>query len=473
MSAFWLHTARFLLLNTFFIAALGCGTTRTPPPSVESRFENPEQIRDDYIFVAEWWKIYDDAALDAIVEHALKNNIDYAKSAVNVDKALYQAGLSKADLLPNVSVKGTESINATLHSGQEAARAFKGEISISSYEVDLWRRISDLSSVQFWEYKATIEDKQAMRLTIINNVIDAYFKLVYLHSAIQVVQNSIINYEKILQTVLAKYRYGKVGGLEVEQARQSIQSAKNSLIKFEIEQKTTMQTFSLLLNSPPDSKFAIKNYDFLLMSFKDVELDVPVAVLAKRPDLKAAEYRLKKSFININATIKQLYPKITLGSALSSSINQSAFPLTTDKVNTFFAFPLFLGTMSLDLPFLRWNSIKWNIKVSEAEYDIAKLEFEDSLTTALNELSVAIFNYNKYKDMYKNSRTKNSHDAAISKYYKLRYDAGSGEISDWLNAMNTALESELLALDHRYQTLKYETMVYKTMTGRFKKLARQ
>lgn len=322
----------------------------------------------------------------------------------------------------------------------------------------MWRKLADAASAQEWEYQATAEDRAAAKLTLINNVADAYFNLAYLEAAIHETRESIVNYEKILEVIRARFRYGKVDSLEPEQAAQSLLAARNSLIDLEVQRKTTLQTLLLLLNLGPDASLPLTFPDLLALSSPEVDLEVPLAVLANRPDLKAAEYRLQRAFKDVRAAQKEWYPTITLGAAVNSS---------SDRARTMFDVPFASGMVSLNLPFLQWNTVKWNVKISEADYDEVKLDFEASITTALNEVDTAWFQYRKSGETLRNTAEKHEHDVKISAYYKSRYDLGAGELSDWLSALNTAVESQLVLLQSRYQVLRYENTIYKAMAGRY------
>ena len=62
---------------------------------------------------------------------------------------------------------------------------------------------------------------------------------------------------------------------------------------------------------------------FRLLPVKGVNLDVPITVLANRPDLRAAEYRLQASQQSVNAQKRSWYPSITLGASLSTSSDKA------------------------------------------------------------------------------------------------------------------------------------------------------
>ena len=168
-----------------------------------------------------------------------------------------------------------------------------------------------------------------------------------------------------------------------------------------------------------------------------VNMGVPLSVLAKRPDLQASQYRLEKSFKNLEAENKNWYPSISLNGALGSSSN---------KARTTFDFPFVLGSVSIDLPFLDWNRVKNNIKISEADYQLALVDFHDTLNQAVNEVGYYYTAYAKALNSYDNTEQNYLNAIEITKYYQTRYNSGKIEFKDYLEAIHkqNSLQDELI-----------------------------
>jgi len=448
-------TKRLWAFIVILCTATGC-SNRLPAEPLEKRLGYTSEMRIQYQVEESWWVIYKDEQLNGLISTALQNNLDYAQGAVRINRAMYQANSIGVDLLPKFTAVSETSSTQDIHSGT-SERRFSSEFSVS-YEVDLWRKLSDSAAAKKWEYEATVEDRAAAKLALINNVVDVYFSLAYLDMALKITRQNIANYEKILEIITAKYQYGKISGLEPEQAAQSLLAAKNNLIDFEVQQQSGLQNLRILLNLEPAAPLEIIYPDILSVQVPEVNLDIPLAVLANRPDLKAAQYRLQSAFKNVQAAQKAWFPQITLGAAIGSESNSH---------KTMFDMPFVSSLAKITLPFLQWNMIKWNIKISEAEYDEVKLNFEKVLNSALNELNLAFFQYRKAEETYQNIFRKHEHDVRISQYYRVRYDSGASELSDWLNSLNTAAGSQLDMLKNRYLVIKYENVIYKSIVGRY------
>ncbi len=84
-----------------------------------------------------------------------------------------------------------------------------------------------------WTYQATQQDLAGTRLTLINNVADAYFNIAYLNEAMALSEKSVQQCQEIARISEAKYRYGKVDASEPTQSNQSLLSARNNLISLQ------------------------------------------------------------------------------------------------------------------------------------------------------------------------------------------------------------------------------------------------
>ena len=290
---------------------------------------------------------------------------------------------------------------------------------------------------------------------------DTYFELKYLDESIKVMDASVKRYQELLRLIEAKYEFGKVASVEPLQAQQSLLSARNSLLDLQDRQNVACQTLRDLLNIRPGENPAIGNADLMSYPTVGVDLDVPVAALSARPDIRASEARLQSAFKTLESDRASWYPTISIGSTLGTSSS------TSSKV---FDLPLLAGTVRVSFPFLQWNTIRWNIKISEADFESAKLDFTQAVTSALNEVDTAYFSYANAQRSLENTLSKHQKDVRIGEYYQTRYDLGAAELKDYLDALNTADNSMLSALEAKYRVIRYENQIYKAMGGRYERI---
>lgn len=246
--------------------------------------------------------------------------------------------------------------------------------------------------------------------------------------------------------------------MDVVQAQQSITSSENEINSIDLQIKTIQQTLRNILNYSPSTPININSASLLDIKLNGVDMNVPVSTIANRPDIKALEYRLKSSFKNQTAVEKDIYPDITISSGLSSSSN---------KFKNTFNIPVASGGVSISLPFLDWDHVKWNVKTSQSEFEASKISFEQGVTEALNDIDVYYYTYKNYQYNYKNVNQQYINDKKITGYYQARYASGISEMSDLLSAIQTENNAKESIIQAKYQLLTSESDIYKAMAGQY------
>ncbi|WGE53223.1 toxin/drug exporter TdeA [Actinobacillus equuli] len=458
--------SKLALTLSVALALSACSTNMSKDGSLEqaqATYQQYQEITKQFQINEQWWRGYNDSQLNAVIDQALANNVDLAKSAIAVNKALYNANLVGANLVPTFS--GSGSTSASKGVGSTSNQVSTGVSTISnnasfnlSYTLDLWRRLADTASAAEWEHKATIEDLKSARLSLINSVVTTYYQIAYYKDAINVIERTIRNYEQISRILNNKLAAGAIDRLAVEQAQQATLNARNNLIAYRTNLKTAEQTLRNLLNLKPDQSLPSHYPSILSVKLQGVDLNVPVSAIANRPDVTARLNRLQSAFNSLTATEKSWFPTVTLGASISGNAAK-AYNVADNPVGN--------GVISFDLPFLDWNRVKNNVKISESDYMTAKLNYEQTLTSALNEIDTHYYAYEQARSSYATLQKAYEHDKRISTYYKNRYEQGASEFREWIGAMNTELSSQLSILNQKYTILSGENTVYQSMAGKY------
>lgn len=444
----------FLLATTVLS---GCAATTKSVPSLESELNYTQEVREKFQADLDWWKAYNNDELNYLTSFALKNNPDMLKAAVKIQKQLANLNLSESDLFPTLTGSLGASSKKKLNDGKKSTQTFSGELALN-YEIDLYGKIADARDAQEFELNATVADAESARLSVVNSVVDLYFNLLYLRDTIELTQKNIDTYSSLLDIASARFNTGKADKLEIAQARQSLIAEQTALLNAQTQYKEMEQSLRNVLNLKPSDDFVLGKASILKQPLLTPHLSVPVSVLANRPDLTAAQYRLKKAFKTMKVSEKSWYPTISLNGAIGSS---------SDRAKSTFDFPYLLGGVSVNLPFLDWNSVKNNVKIAKADYDIALIDFKDALAQALNEVAYYSFAYGKTGHIYANVEKTVENNRQITAYYRARHQAGKASFKDVLQAVadENAARKNLLA--QKYQLIKYENLLFKAMAGRY------
>ena len=440
-----------IILAAFLLG--GCAVTQ-----INENYEQillKEDASADIKINREWWTGYGEARLNELISLALKNNIDLAKSAIAVNKALAQAGVLQADLVPSFNANLGAETGKNIKTGGSWNESYKSGISLS-YEIDLWRKLANSADAAMWEANATKYDLEAARLALINSVADAYFEAKYQKESINLYEKTLKNYEELEAIIKAKFELGKEEELSLKQVKSSVISAKNRILNAAKSLDAAEKTLRNLLNVRPEFELNLSG-NLSDVSPQGVNLNVPLYVIGTRPDLQAAISRIKEALLGVKVSEKSFYPSITVGAGLSGSGDSAREGLKLNFLS---------GNIAINLPFLNYSKLKSKLKISELEFEAMKLNYAQTLTTALNEIDASYKNLQKDEAVLRNLNENLRNLSSISDIYKLKYDYGKTELKNYLEAQNSLLEGRIGLLAQKYKILQDEIGIYKATAGR-------
>ncbi|MCA7950061.1 efflux transporter outer membrane subunit [Burkholderia seminalis] len=377
------HSSPLRRLGAFACTAAllaGCaGARHDPLPAVAMPAHWAAPVAADVpAATRDWWRSFNDPQLDALIDDALRANNDLAIAAIRVYRAQLQAGLADTNLTPNVTAGANGAVSRTLDTHRTSrSSGINGSL---SYEIDLWGRLAALRDAARWEADATAADLEAARLSLIGTTASLYWQLGYLNRQIALGDANIAYAVRTLALVRSRHAAGAVSGLDLAQAEQSLAAQRAAQTQL-IQQRTeNRHALAILLDRPPQ-QFAAEPSALPDAAPTEVAAGLPASLLGRRPDLRAAEFRLRESLAQVDATRTSFYPTFTLtGSAGTTSTSLER--VLTNPVGT-------LG-LGLALPFIQWNTMRLQIKVSKSQYEEAVVGFRQRLYTALAEVENAL-----------------------------------------------------------------------------------
>lgn len=442
-----------IILAAFLLG--GCAVTQINENYEQILLKEDANLTANFRLEREWWLGYNEPALNELISLALKNNIDLAKSAIAVNKALAQAGVLQADLVPSFNANLGAETGKNIKTGGSWNESYKSGVSLS-YEIDLWRKLANSADAAMWEANATKYDLEAARLALINSIADAYFEAKYQKESINLYEKTLKNYEELEAIIKAKFELGKEEELSLKQVKSSVISAKNRILNAAKSLDAAEKTLRNLLNVRPEFELNLSG-NLSDISPQGVNLNVPLYVIGARPDLQAAISRIKEALLGVKVSEKNFYPSITVGAGLSGSGDSASEGLKLNFLS---------GNIAINLPFLNYSKLKSKLKISELEFEAMKLNYAQTLTTALNEIDANYKNLQKDEAVLRNLNENLRNLSSISDIYKLKYDYGKTELKNYLEAQNSLLEGRIGLLAQKYKILQDEIGIYKATAGR-------
>jgi len=401
-----------------------------------------------------WWENFGDARLDGLVELALARNNDLAAAAIRVRRAQLEAGLARDRMFPVLGADGNVGRDETLRGPRVVTRSNSVNLTVS-YEADLWGRLARQRDAAQWEALATEEDRQSAALSLIGTTADLYWRIAYINQRLASSRESIAYARRTLDLVRAQYEAGGASGLEVAEARQNLATQQAAHTQLEQQRVESLNGLAILFDGPPERVMA----DPPALPRGEppgVRAGVPADVLARRPDLRAAELRLRASLATADATRAGYYPRLSLTGALGSA---------SSSLSTVLQNPVASLGAGLVLPFLQWNEMRLSVRVSETEYEEAVVNFRQALYQALADVENALSARRHYEAQREQLAESLAAARQAESLYEVRYRSGAVPLRDWLDAQERRRSAEVALAENQRDRLLNQVTVYQALGG--------
>ncbi|WP_278035617.1 efflux transporter outer membrane subunit [Flavobacterium nitratireducens] len=409
-----------------------------------------------------WEKIFTDPILQAHIRKGLQNNLDIRIAMQNLAAAEATMKQGKAGFFPNFSV-GTDWTHQELSKNSQFG-AIVRNTSVDQYqftgtlswEADIWGKIKSNKRAANAAFLQTAAANQAIKTELIANIAATYYQLLAVDGQIKVAEETLINRNKSVETIIQLKKSGSVTEVGVKQTEAQkyateiiLADLKNNIIILE-------NTLSTLLGEP-SNKIERSTFETQKLA-PSITLGVPSQLLRNRPDIIAAEYNLISNFELTNVAKSSFYPtlKITATGGFQSIELKEWF-----STNSIFA-NIVTG---LTQPIFNQRQLKTKYEIAKANQEKAYLQFEQSLLKAGKEVSDALAQYNNEttKIAVREKQVDALKKAANYSDELLTY--GLANYLEVLTSKNDALNAQLSLIDNKFQQYKAVIQLYKALGG--------
>ncbi len=412
-----------------------------------------------------WWQAFDDQVLNQLIEKALVENRTITKARANVGRAYSVFSDADNNSLPTGTLdSGYQAYkNSTLASSDDGVitRGYTTGANLS-WDIDLFGKIQRASEAA----QANVQQADILwhdaQLQIISQVAISYGDYRGAQLRLLVAQENLDNLEQSRAIVLARLEVGMASELELARMDAQLYEVKANIPAYESQLQSADATLSSLLAQSPGQLVLddSKNSPQLIQL---PQLQKPVAIvegknyLRYRADVASSERALAASTAQIGVATADLYPSLSIGGFLGF-LSGPGFSLNSDTQSWSVA------------PTLSWQaadfgSVRARINSAKASSRMALADFEQSVFTALNEMSLSLKNYNLSRQQEIMTTQQREASQKAVRIARQRYNAGSGEFLDLLDAERELLRSRDQKAQLEQQTFTRLVGIYQVFGG--------
>jgi NodT family efflux transporter outer membrane factor (OMF) lipoprotein len=462
------------MLRTLFIAtsALALAACATGPD-----YERPQPATDAGRFVAangpavdplapvdpDWWRLYDDPVLDGLIADARAANTDIRVAVARLDKARALLRETGTDRLPELGASAGASYGR-LPAGQRAPGSPREDWSVDAglniaYEVDLFGRVSRGVEAARGDLGAAEADVEAVRIAVVAETARAYADAAAAAERIAVAERIVALLDRSLGLTERRHEVGLATSLDTARIATLRNQRQADIPALAAERDAALFRLATLTGRTPAELPPIA-----AQRVSTLRLDKPIPVgdgaqlLARRPDVRAAERRLAAATARIGVATADLYPRISLGASIGST--------GAGIGDVFGGGPLrwLLGSL-IDWSFTDHARARARIAGSEADARAALAAFDGTVLGALRETETALSAYARALD--RRIALKAARDAAERAARIVRAQQREGQVDGLvlLDAERSFAETEaqLAAIDAYIATVQID--LFKALAG--------
>jgi multidrug efflux system outer membrane protein len=349
-----------------------------------------------------WRDFFGDARLQRLIALALENNRDFRVSALNVERVRALYNIQRTALIPTLDLQagGTRQLQPgdLTSSGQpQTTNSFRVGGAITSYELDFFGRVASLRDQVLQQYLATDEARLSAKLSLISAVARQYLTLLAADEQLAIARQTFEAAQRSYDLNKQTFDAGVTSELDLRTSEAQREAVRASVATFQQQReavRASVATFQqqraqaenalvvllggpLPADLPPAGKLATQKL------IDDLPAGLPADLLARRPDIRAAEHNLQAANANIGVARAAFFPSVKL-TAFGGTASAELEGLFKNGSETWSFAP------SITLPIFAAGRNKATLQVAKIDQRIGVANYEKAIQTAFREVADAL-----------------------------------------------------------------------------------
>lgn len=409
-----------------------------------------------------WWEIYNDPQLNLLEEQINSSNLTLAAEQERFEQARAAVHITRSGLYPTASgglsvSRDVVSQNRPLASPGSANSYSDFSIPVdASYEPDVWGRVRRIIEASRSEAQATSADLASVSLSLHAELALDYFALRGLDAQKQLLDSTVISYQKALELTQTRYRGGLASAVDVAQARTQLESTHAQAIDVEVQRAQFEHAAAVLVGKPP-AEFSLPPSP-LTTPPPNIPVGLPSELLQRRPDIAAAERRVEEANANIGVARAAYFPTFTLGA--TGGFESTAIGTLLQGPSGFWSLAGQAAEVLFDGGYRRGVS-----QQAKSAYNEAVDNYRQTILSASQDVED---NLSALRILQEEAQTQR--DAVLAAQHSLslsetRYRGGVTNYLEVTTAQTTALANEVTAVDLLSRRLSASVLLVKAIGG--------
>lgn len=418
-----------------------------------------------------WRDFFADPRLEALIAHALEHNRDLDIAIAQIEEARGRYRIQRADRLPTIGVSADGSRNRAgpnaLSTGVGSAPVGTSAITydryalgvgVASFELDFWGRVRSLSESARADYLATVAGARAFQLSLIREVANAYLASLEARERLQLAQATVDSRREGLRIAQRRLDSGVTSALDYAQAETLLTQAETELAALKLSQAQSDNLLASLIGAP----FTGTLPDPIPLADQGraeaLAAGIPSELLTTRPDIVAAEERLRGARANIGAARAAFLPSISLTGSYGYASSELDDLVGEDGLTWSYG-------PSISLPLFDFGRRRANLDVAKAREIQAIADYERTIQESFREVADALAGRQFLAEQVSAQERATLAQRRLAELARTRYREGVVSYLEVLDAERSLFSAEQALLQVRRTQVSNLVALYVALGG--------
>ncbi len=409
----------------------------------------------------EWWKLFEDPALNELEAAALSANQDIRAAASRVEQARAAAGVARGSYWPQVAADGSlvrEQTSRTTDNVLPQSRTTTYAAPLTAaWEIDLFGRVRRLSESARADAEGSAADFENVRLALTTEVATTYFTLRAFDRELEILRETVGVRRRALDLINARVSGGAAADLDTARAETELATAEAEVAALANRRAAARHALAVLVGQPaPEFELPVRAAAF--SNLPSVPAGLPAQLLERRPDIAAAERALAAANARIGVAKAAFFPAISLTG--SAGFASGDIDRLSDSDSRLWS----IGPR-LYLPIFQGGRNRANLERSRAAYEESVAQYRQQVLVAFREVQDALTATRLLAEQAVAQDRALASAKRAAALAQTRYDAGFVSYLEVIDAQRTALATERASTQLAAQRFNTSVALIKALGG--------
>lgn len=394
----------------------------------------------------QWWEEFHTAELNALIGRGLDGNYSLSAAASRIDQARAAAGVAAAGEYPTLA------LGTTVQRQDRKSGSAKSNIALqASYEADFWGKQRARAGSADAALEASVFDAQTLRMSLGADIANAYFEVLSRQDQIRLANSIADDAQQVLALIEVRAAQGAASELDVAQQRNALQTFLAAVPPLRQQRDLALYQLAVLTGQAPEG-FQLTETGLGEVAIPHPTAGLPLGLLRQRPDIGAAEARLRAANFDIGVARAAFLPSLTLN--LSTGVS-----LLGGNV--------WAAVASAALPLFNAGALQGQLDVNRARFDELTANYRQSVLVALRDVDTQLSASRELDAAYALNQAAVTSSREAARLAQVRYRLGATDFQTLLVVERTQYQAESTMLLTRLQQLQASVGLFRALGGDF------